>query len=50
MRFSPVTFDCTKQMDSIITQECSGYQSADLHLEEQQELTEDRKLTVWDHY
>lgn len=50
MHFSPVTFDCTKQMDSIITEECSGYQSADLHLEEQQEPTEDRKLTVWDHY
>lgn len=42
----PGTVDCTKQMDSITTEECSGYQRSDLHLEEQQEPREDRKLTV----
>lgn len=41
MYFPPVTVECTKQMDSIITEECS-----DLHLEEQQDPAEDGKLTV----
>lgn len=33
-------------MDSIIAEERCGYQSADLHLEEQQDPTEDRNLAV----
>lgn len=46
MYFPPVTVEYTNQMDDTITEECSGYQSADLHLEEQQDPTEDGTLTV----
>ncbi|XP_029697392.1 unconventional myosin-Va-like [Takifugu rubripes] len=35
----------TKQMDSTLTEACSGYQRADLNLEEQQVQAEDRTLT-----
>lgn len=46
MYFPSVTVEGTKQMDNILTGESSGFQSADLHLEEQPDPTEDTNLTV----
>uniref|UniRef100_H3D867 Myosin VAb n=1 Tax=Tetraodon nigroviridis TaxID=99883 RepID=H3D867_TETNG len=40
-----LTVEGTKQMDNILTGESSGFQSADLHLEEQPDPTEDTNLT-----
>lgn len=37
----------TDQMDSHLNKGCSSYQSAELHLEEQQDQTEDGNHTVW---